>query len=133
MSLTSRRQLTTSVCAFHHRVCAKQRPQGVSRNRACPTAGIADRPGPHLFIVNRNPVTVYCINVLSNSKLDLGPVVSDGRWCQVYALKMEAASPSAKVVKFYKTTRRNITEGCRLHTGRLENLIPHTGLGLTAC
>jgi hypothetical protein len=41
------------------------------------------------------------------------------------ALMMEAVSTSETSVNFYETTRRNIPEGCHLHTRRRENLKSH--------
>jgi hypothetical protein len=38
------------------------------------------------------------------------------------ALMMEAVRTFETSVNFYETTRRNIPEGCRLHTRRRENL-----------
>jgi hypothetical protein len=40
-------------------------------------------------------------------------------------LMMEAVRTSETSVNFYETTRRNIPEGCHLHTRRRENLKSH--------
>jgi hypothetical protein len=43
---------------------------------------------------------------------------------RLFVLMMEAVSTSEKSVNFYKTTRRNIPEGCH-HNCRRENLISY--------
>jgi hypothetical protein len=40
-------------------------------------------------------------------------------------LMMEAVSTFETSVNFYQTTRRNVPEGCHLHTRRCKNLKSH--------
>jgi hypothetical protein len=48
------------------------------------------------------------------------------------ALMMQGVSTSEMSVSFYQTTRRNIPEGCHLHTRRRENLNSHTVFSASA-
>jgi hypothetical protein len=43
----------------------------------------------------------------------------------IIALMMEAGRTSEPSVNFYETTRRNIPEGCHLHTRHCENMKSH--------
>jgi hypothetical protein len=47
---------------------------------------------------------------------------TDFRDIAMIALMTEAVRISKALVNFYETTRRNIPEGCHLHTRRCENL-----------